>query len=353
MSIYLDGSFEPNDVAPVGQTTSQSNITSETKVEDVLTQEQKDNLEKAKKGEKASPAKTIFNSVQDLLKHSKSLLGKTFNVKGLNVQFVDYKGEVLTGAGQRVFVKVLINGVPVTFYSSTGSGKKALQEGVFYPTLGIEADERFNGTWINKIDGVEMASYYDSASLAAVGAFIDSQFGNTNSFAGSINQNTTDLQNPNKEALTKEKALEIRREYNSEYLNSGRETFSNNQAKEVTQAFKDLVNEIKGKVNNTQPAQKPKSRLNLQDDYFTLDFKPFAYFTDENGDIYTKEVGEVARAKTMSNMVKTLPKVEQEKVKASWTKQPSNYFDNFEKVVPNVGTSSRTKQGKKNKDKEC
>ena len=102
-----------------------------------------------------------------------------------------------------------------------------------------------------------------------------------------------------------------------------------------------------------QPAQKPKSRLNLQDDYFTLDFKPFAYFTDENGDIYTKEVGEVARAKTMSNMVKTLPKAEQEKVKASWTKQPSNYFDNFEKVVPNVGTSSRTKQGKKNKDKEC
>ena len=101
-----------------------------------------------------------------------------------------------------------------------------------------------------------------------------------------------------------------------------------------------------------QPAQKPKSRLNLQDDYFTLDFKPFAYFTDENGDIYTKEVGEVARAKTMSNMVKTLPKAEQEKVKASWTKQPSNYFDNFEKVVPNVGTSLRTKQGKKNKDKE-
>lgn len=354
MAINLD-SFQTVNVAPVGQTTSQSNITSETKVEDVLTQEQKDNLEKAKKGEKASPAKTIFNSVQDLLKHSKSLLGKTFNVKGLNVQFVDYKGEVLTGAGQRVFVKVLINGVPVTFYSSTGSGKKALQEGVFYPTLGIEADERFNGTWINKIDGVEMASYYDSASLAAVGAFIDSQFGNTNSFAGSINQNTTDLQNPNKEALTKEKALEIRREYNSEYLNSGRETFSNNQAKEVTQAFKDLVNEIRGKVNNTQPAQKPKSRLDLQDDYFTLDFKTYAYFRDTNGDIYTKEVGEIARAKTMSNMVKTLPKAEQERVKQAWTKQPPSYFEseNFEKVVPNVGTSSRTKQGKKNKDKEC
>jgi hypothetical protein len=107
------------------------------------------------------------------------------------------------------------------------------------------------------------------------------------------------------------------------------------------------------KVN--QPAQKPKSRLDLQDDYFTLDFKTYAYFRDTNGDIYTKEVGEITRAKTMSNMVKTLPKAEQERVKQAWTKQPPSYFEseNFEKVVPNVGTSSRTKQGKKNKDKEC
>jgi hypothetical protein len=32
-----------------------------------------------------------------------------------------------------------------------------------------------------------------------------------------------------------------------------------------------------------------------------------------------------------------------------------NYFENedFEKVVPDVSTTSRTKQGKKNKDKEC
>ena len=42
-------------------------------------------------------------------------------------------------------------------------------------------------------------------------------------------------------------------------------------------------------------------------------------------------------------------------VRHTWTKQPADYFDNFEVevVTPDVGTSSRTKQGKKNKDKEC
>lgn len=232
-----------------GQETTQKGnqeevITRETKVEDVLTQEQVANLEASRNKQKVSPAKAIFNTVADLVNHSKSLLGKTFNISGLQVEFVDYKGEVLTGAGQRVFVKVLINGVPVTFYSSTGSGKKALQEGVFYPTLGIESDERFNGTWINKIDGVEMASYYNSASLAVVGAFLDSQFGNTNSFAGEINQKTTDIQNPEQKPLTKEIALEIRREYNKEFLNSGRDTFSNTDVKEVTEAFANLTKEV-------------------------------------------------------------------------------------------------------------
>jgi hypothetical protein len=102
-------------------------------------------------------------------------------------------------------------------------------------------------------------------------------------------------------------------------------------------------------------SKKAKRRLNLQGDYFTLDFKVYAYFRDDSGNIYTKEVGEINRAKTMSNMAKTLPKSEQEKVKQAWTKQPSNYFENedFEKVVPDVSTTSRTKQGKKNKDKEC
>ncbi|MGL5711810.1 MAG: hypothetical protein ACRCX2_02220, partial [Paraclostridium sp.] len=100
------------------------------KLEEVLTENQKNNLDKARKNEKVEPSKVLFNSVDDLVRHSEFLLGKTFNIKGLTIKFIDYKGQVLTGAGQRVFVKVLINEVPVTFYSSTGSGGKSLQEGV-------------------------------------------------------------------------------------------------------------------------------------------------------------------------------------------------------------------------------
>jgi len=232
------------------QTTKPKATDSKAGVENVLTDSQKENLEKAKKGEKAEPAKVKFNTIEELINHAQSLAGTVHNVNGLKVEFVDYKGEILTGAGQRVFVKVLINGVPVTFYSSTGSGKKALQEGIFYPTLGIESDERYNGTWINKIDGVEMASYYNSPALALVGAFIDSQFGNTNTYASEINQKTLDLQNPEKEVLTKEKALEIRKEYNGEFLNSGRKTFENNERSKVVQAFKDLVQEIENATAN-------------------------------------------------------------------------------------------------------
>ena len=278
-AIFTDKTAEINDILTQQntQTANQntksavSNIGRSTSVESVLTDEQRNNLDKAKKGEKAEPAKVIFNSLNDLLNHSKSLIGKKFNVRGIEVEFIDYKGEILTGAGQRVFVKVLINGVPVTFYSSTGSGKKSLQEGIFYPTLGIESDERFNGTWINKIDGIEMASYYNSASLAAVGAFLDSQFGNTNSFAGQINQNTLELQNPEGKPLTKESALEIRREYNKEFLNSDRDTFSNNERTKVVEAFKNLVEEINTTLekpnqdtNGLQELQQKLEDLNKQ-----------------------------------------------------------------------------------------
>ena len=240
---YIDSSTK--------EVSKKENLDKSIKLEEVLTENQKNNLDKAKKNEKAEPSKVLFNSVDDLVRHSEFLLGKTFNVKGLTIKFVDYKGQVLTGAGQRVFVKVLINEVPVTFYSSTGSGGKSLQEGIFYPTLGIESDDRFNGTWINKIDGVEMASYYNSAVLAIVGDFLDTQFGNTNPYIGEINQNTLNLQNPNKEALTKEKALEIRKEFNGEYLNSNRETYSNNERNKVVNAFKNLVNELNSAVGET------------------------------------------------------------------------------------------------------
>jgi hypothetical protein len=246
---------------------TESSITSTTPVENVLTDSQKKNLEAAKEKRKVDPAEKKFNTLEDALAHAESLRGKSFNVNGQKVEFVEYRNNILTGAGQRVFVKVKINGVPVTFYSSTGKGKKALQEGVFYPVLGIEADTRFNGTWINKIDGVEMASYNNSAALASVGAFIDSNFGNLNDFANKITGNTIALQNPTGEALSKEKGLELRKEYNFEYLNSGRETYSNNEGSKVRQAFKDLVAEINNsltnKVENTAALEETKRQEKL------------------------------------------------------------------------------------------
>lgn len=233
-------------VQPTTETTTAAapTITPTTPVENVLTDSQKKNLEAAKENKKADPAEKKFNTLEDALAHAESLRGKSFNVNGQKVEFVEYRDNILTGAGQRIFVKVKINGVPVTFYSSTGQGKKALQEGVFYPVLGIESDARFNGTWINKIGGVEMASYNNSAALASVGAFIDSNFGNLNDFANEITGNTVALQNPTGEPLSREKGLELRKEYNFEYLNSGRETYSNNEGSKVRQAFKDLVSEV-------------------------------------------------------------------------------------------------------------
>ena len=228
-----------------------------TPVENVLTDSQKKNLEAAKENKKVDPAEKKFNTIEDALAHAESLRGKSFDVNGQKVEFVEYRDNIITGAGQRVFIKVKINGVPVTFYSSTGKGKKALQEGVFYPVLGVEADARFNGTWINKIGGAEMASYNNSAALASVGAFIDSNFGNLNDFANEITGNTVALQNPTGEALSREKGLELRKEYNFEYLNSGRETYSNNEGSKVKQAFKDLVAEVNNSLQEAQPTTAP------------------------------------------------------------------------------------------------
>ena len=239
------------------QQSSDTTTAPTTPVENVLTDSQKKNLEAAKENKKVDPAEKKFNTIEDALAHAESLRGKSFDVNGQKVEFVEYRDNIITGAGQRVFIKVKINGVPVTFYSSTGQGKKALQEGVFYPVLGVEADARFNGTWINKIGGAEMASYNNSAALASVGAFIDSNFGNLNDFANEITGSTVALQNPTGEALSREKGLELRKEYNFEYLNSGRETYSNNEGSKVKQAFKDLVAEVNNSLQEAQPTTAP------------------------------------------------------------------------------------------------
>ena len=218
-----------------------------------LSESQKINLEASKNGQKIEDYPKLFNSIVDLISTSNSMINKTFNVNGNKVKLLPFKGNILNGAGQRIFVKVEINGVNVTFYSSTGSGGKSLQAGRFYPTLGIESDERFNGTWINKINGVSMASYYNSTELANVAQFLDDTFGNINDYANDINTITMDSLNPNGEPLTKDSALEMRREFNHEYLNDSLKTYSNNQVKEVTNSFENLVDRISKatKINST------------------------------------------------------------------------------------------------------
>ena len=109
----------------------------------------------------------------------------------------------------------------------------------------------------------------------------------------------------------------------------------------------------------------------LRPNSFIVDKEIHSYFRDKNGDIYTSYTRTDAEAKGREKqdwleqpsflMVRNLkgelvPIGEAlDEVRQTWTKQPSDYFDNFEVEVvsPNVGTSSRTKQGKKNKDKEC
>jgi hypothetical protein len=215
-----------------------------TNIEEALTSNQKDNLEKAKKGEKKEKSEAIFTDINTLLKYANTLVGKTFNVNNMTVTFETFRDSVINGAGGRVFIKVNIDGVPVTFYSSTGSGNKSLQEGIFYPTLGVEADERYNGRWINKVDSEQMASYYNSPALAIVGNFLDTNFGNLNNFADELSQRTVDLQNPEKKQLTKEEAFDLRKEFIGEYLNSGRETFSQTEKDNVVNAFENLKKEL-------------------------------------------------------------------------------------------------------------
>jgi hypothetical protein len=94
-------------------------------------------------------------------------------------------------------------------------------------------------------------------------------------------------------------------------------------------------------------ALKKIKRLDLKEDYFTLDFKTFSFFTDENGDIYTKEVGDIDVAKTQSKSARNIisapdiatfkGKTKEEVVdslKNSWVKQESNYFEQEDKQSP-------------------
>ena len=124
----------------------------------------------------------------------------------------------------------------------------------------------------------------------------------------------------------------------------------------------------KTKTASEKQTEPTKKKLLLKPNSFILDSIIYAYFRDVNGDIYTtpnstEDVGKRMKDRlndppfaTYSYKGEMITKAEFfDKVRQTWTKQPANYFDNFEVevVAPDVGTSSRTKQGKKNKDKEC
>lgn len=94
-------------------------------------------------------------------------------------------------------------------------------------------------------------------------------------------------------------------------------------------------------------ALKKIKRLDLKEDYFTLDFKTFSFFTDENGDIYTKEVGDIDVAKTQSKSARNIisapdiatfnGKTKEEvadSLKNSWVKQEPNFFEQEDKQSP-------------------
>lgn len=216
-----------------------------------LTPEQQLNLDSARSKSFIEPFKKIFDSSEGVLDKFRNLIGKQTNIGNNTVEIVPFRNNELVQAGGRIFIKVLINGVPVTFYQSTGLGKKSLQAGRFYPTLGIEADERFNGNWINKLGAEEMAEYYGSSVLAQVGDYLDETFGNLSDFS---NQLETKIEGIAGEFPTIEEALEYRRQLNHQYINSERPTYQGvaSDAVKITNDFNRIISDIEANQTNKE-----------------------------------------------------------------------------------------------------
>jgi hypothetical protein len=224
--------------------------------EDYLSDEQKINLEASINKVNIEPFKKIFSKVDEVRERFKNLINKSITVGDNTIEIVPFRNNELVQIGGRVFIKVLINGVPVTFYQSTGLGNKSLQVGRFYPTLGVEADERFNGNWINKLGAVEMAQYYGSPDLAQVGDFLDNNFGNLTDISDALE---TKIENLAGEFPTLDEALEFRKQLNFEYINSERKTYQGlaKDAAEITKDFNEIISKIKN--NKTQDKQELKN----------------------------------------------------------------------------------------------
>ena len=131
----------------------------------------------------------------------------------------------------------------------------------------------------------------------------------------------------------------------------------------------DVAPVSKSKTTSDTQAKPAKKKMILKPNSFIVDRKIHSYFRDTNGDIYTSYTRTDSEAKgkqkqdwlkqpsflSVRNLKGELVPIGEalDEIRQTWTKQPADYFDNFEVETPDVGTSSRTKQGKKNKDKEC
>jgi hypothetical protein len=80
--------------------------------------------------------------------------------------------------GGRELVVANLNGKRIPFYRTTGAGGKIeTKVGQWYPAAGITEGE---DAWINKTNGAELADYYGSSGLRAIGEHLDKHVGDPN-----------------------------------------------------------------------------------------------------------------------------------------------------------------------------
>lgn len=180
-----------------------------------------------------------INNYDDLRKKQEIELNQKFNLDGNELEFIPFEknGKRIlllspTYTDGRIFIKIKINDIPVTFYNSTGKAKKTTRSGMFYPTLGINNEEM---TWINKTDSIDMAMYHGSPILTKAARFIDRKFGNLNDYRQEIELATHN---------TSASIDEIEK-----FINSGRKTYENTKenSKNIELAFNKLVEEVENK----------------------------------------------------------------------------------------------------------
>lgn len=245
----LKGTLDTNVIDTVNPEQSQRNGVNGLDVSQQL------NLEAAKNKTLIEPFKKVVKSITELKSKFNNLINKTHLIGENKVEILPFRKDELVQVGGRFFIKAIINGVPVTFYQSTGLGGKSLQIGRFYPTLGVEANERFNGNWINKIGAVEMASYYGSTDLAQVARFLDNELGNLSEFTDAME---TKIENIEGQFPTLEEAFQYRKLLNFEYINSERKTYEGlaKDAQNILNDFNNIIEQItNGKVESFEQQQ--------------------------------------------------------------------------------------------------